>query len=307
MIGAFRTEADGGGGEPMPEGRVIRAVSAIFDVTDGSGVRRCRARGVFRKRGVTLMVGDIVRFEPVGGAEGVITEVLPRKTELVRPPIANVDQALCVFSVYTPDFHPRLLDRLLVCVQAAKLRPVIVVTKCDLADPAYVDTLTSPYERAGYDVVRVSVVRNEGVDAVRACLTGHVSVFAGPSGAGKSSLANALSPELGLKMGDVSRKLGRGRHTTRHVELFELAPDTWIADAPGFSQLEVPVKPDMLRQFFPDIRRHGEACKYDDCLHLDETDCAVKQAVRGGELPESRYDSYRSLLLELMEKEEHRY
>ncbi|MBX6352232.1 MAG: ribosome small subunit-dependent GTPase A [Thermoflavifilum sp.] len=291
----------------MQAGRVIRAVGGLFDVKQDGVVRRCRARGVFKKRGITVMVGDLVEVEPVGASEGVINAVLPRQTELIRPPVANVDQALCVFSLRTPDFHARLLDRVLVCAQAARVRPVIVISKVDTGDEDELRRAAEPYERAGYTVIPASAWANVGIDQVREVLRGHITVFAGPSGAGKSSLANALSPELGLRMGDVSRKLGRGRHTTRHVELFELEPDTWIADAPGFSQLELTVASSELRDYFPEIREVGLQCEYDDCLHLEETGCAVKHAVASGELAASRYESYRTLLLELLDKEAHRY
>jgi ribosome biogenesis GTPase / thiamine phosphate phosphatase len=291
----------------VPEGVVIRALSGFYDVADGDTVRRCRARGVFRKRGITVLVGDNVQFDPIGLHEGVVTDVLPRRTELVRPPIANVDLALLVFSLKSPTFHTHLLDRAIVSVLSARIEPVVVVSKCDLGDAAEVEDAARPYRAAGYRVIPVSVNTGAGVAAIREAIQGHISVFVGPSGAGKSSLGNALNPELGLRMGEVSAKLGRGRHTTRHVELFQLAPDTYVADAPGFSQLEVCVPAAELKNYFVDFRAAAERCAYRGCLHMEEVDCGVRAAVESGTIANSRYESYRSLYEELRYKEENRY
>ncbi|GGJ08165.1 putative ribosome biogenesis GTPase RsgA [Alicyclobacillus cellulosilyticus] len=291
-----------------PEGLVTRAVNSIFTVRMGEEVRICRARGVLRKRGEKVLVGDRVRVEPVGSGEGVIVEVLPRRTELVRPPIANVDQALLVFSLVTPDFHHALLDRTLVAVAAAGLDAVIAITKCDLDPGGLADVCAAPYRQAGYRVILCSSVRGDGIADVRQALAGRVTVFAGPSGAGKSSLANAIAPELGLRMGEVSAKLGRGRHTTRHVELFPLGGGTFIADAPGFSQLDLALPAQELRYYFPDLVRAASGCAFRGCLHIEEEEaCGVKAAVARGEIPPSRYESYRALYRELREQEENRY
>ncbi|MDQ0190843.1 ribosome small subunit-dependent GTPase A [Alicyclobacillus cycloheptanicus] len=291
----------------MPEGVVVRSLAGFFDVSDGDTVRRCRARGVFRKRGVTVLVGDRVTYEPMGAAEGVIQSVLPRTTELIRPPVANVDQALLVFSLVDPDFLPHLLDRMLVVVTAAGLRPAIVITKTDLADAKQVERVMRVYQAAGYDVCPTATKAGAGVDAVRTLLRGRVTVMAGPSGVGKSTLANALDPGLGVKMGEVSEKLGRGKHTTRHVELFKLAEDTYIVDAPGFSQLEIGLAPAEVRDYFPEFAAFAPACPYRGCLHMEEETCAVKDAVARGQIDETRYRSYAAFVQELREKEERRY
>lgn len=291
----------------MPEGVVMRALSGFYDVADQEGVRRCRARGVFRKRGITVLVGDRVKFEPIGRSEGIVTEVLPRKTELVRPPIANVDMALLVFSLRNPTFHTNLLDRALVAVSSENIEPVIVVTKCDLGTKDELEQAVTPYQKAGYKTLAVSVHAGHGVEAVQDVIFGHVAVFVGPSGAGKSSLGNALSPGLGLKMGEVSEKLGRGRHTTRHVELYQLNRETFVADAPGFSQLEITVASDQLRNYFPDFHEPALRCAYRGCLHVDEVDCGVRKAVAEGALSAARYASYRSLYEEIRHKEETKY
>ncbi|MCL6516423.1 ribosome small subunit-dependent GTPase A [Alicyclobacillus sp.] len=291
----------------MGTGLVIRSLAGFFDVADAGVVRRCRARGVFRKRGVRVLVGDRVQYEPVGQAEGVITEVLPRRTELVRPPVANVDHALLVFSVATPAFQPHLLDRALVAVSAAGLAATIALTKCDLAPDEEVLRLAAPYVAAGYPVLRTAAPLGIGIDAVRQAISGRMTVFVGPSGAGKSSLGNALSPDLGLKMGEVSEKIGRGRHTTRHVELFHLGGQTYVVDAPGFSQLELDLAPRALRDYFPEFHDFAQRCAYRGCEHADEASCAVRDAVARGEIPNERYTSYLELLRELREKEAARY
>ncbi|MCF8564420.1 ribosome small subunit-dependent GTPase A [Alicyclobacillus tolerans] len=291
----------------MPEGIVTRVVANFFDVTDGREMRRCQARGVFRKRKTKVLVGDRVTYDPIGSAEGIVTEVLPRKTELVRPPVANVDQALLVFSLVSPDFLPGLLDRLLVSVAHAGLSAAIVLTKCDLADAQTVSDKMDPYRKAGYPVFAVVSPQQQGLDAVRAALAGKVTVFAGPSGAGKSTLANALSPELGVKMGEVSEKVGRGKHTTRHVELFELEPNTFIVDAPGFSQLEVQVDSQDLRLYFPEFSEWTQGCLYRSCLHVQEDQCAVKEAVEKRQVSRDRYESYCEMYAHIRQKEENKY
>lgn len=286
---------------------MVRSLSGFFDVAVGIEVRRCKARGVFRKRGTTVLVGDRVTFDPVGLTEGVILEVHPRKTELVRPPVANVDIAVLVLSAVEPAFMPHLLDRLLVSVSAARLSPVIVITKVDMADADELAMILQVYRSAGYVVCPVASMAGQGVALVRAHLQGHVSVFVGPSGVGKSTLANALAPELGVKMGEVSEKAGRGKHTTRHVELFELEPGTYIVDAPGFSSLELDVPSVELRGYYPEFELHAVNCPYRGCQHTEEEACAVRAAVDAGRIAQSRYASYRTLWNELRDREAHRY
>lgn len=287
----------------MGEGRVIRAISGFFDVRDEAGVRRCRARGVFKKNGVTVLVGDRVVFEPIGLMEGVVTEVLPRSSELVRPPIANVDHVLVVFSLVTPDLNLLMLDKTIVAASLAGVRPSVVLTKSDLAPPDEVAATREIYERCGYATLAIAAKNGIGIDQVRALMKGNVNVVAGPSGAGKSTLANALAPNLELQMGEVSEKIGRGKQTTRHVELFQLDDDTWLADAPGFSQLQLNVASRDLRLHFPDFIEAASACPYRGCLHMDENVCGVKTWVSDGRIAASRYHSYQQLCIEIRERE----
>ncbi|WP_206831193.1 ribosome small subunit-dependent GTPase A [Alicyclobacillus fructus] len=287
----------------MREGRVIRAISGFFDVFDEGCVRRCRARGVFKVKGTTVLVGDFVRYEPVGSQEGIIREVLPRRTMLIRPPIANVDHVVVACSFVTPDLNFYMLDKTLLQASVAGVEPTVAFTKADLASPDRVSATVETYQRLGYEAVAVAAKRGEGVAVVRARLVGRVTVLAGPSGAGKSTLANALAPGISFKTGEVSEKIGRGRQTTRHVELVRLDDTTWIADAPGFSQLQIPVPSREVRLHFPEFRALAEDCAYRDCLHLDEDHCAVKQAVAEGRVPASRYASYKQLYEEAREQE----
>nr|WP_242549781.1 ribosome small subunit-dependent GTPase A [Alicyclobacillus mali (ex Roth et al. 2021)] len=289
------------------EGRVIRAIGGFFDVFDDGHIRRCRARGVFKVKGTTVLVGDFVRYEPVGAQEGIIREVLPRRTELVRPPIANVDHVVVACSFVTPDLSFYMLDKTLLQVSVAGVEPTIVFTKADLVEQAESDAAVDTYRRVGYEAVAVSVRQGEGLDRLRWRLKGHVTVLAGPSGAGKSTLANALAPGISFKTGEVSEKIGRGRQTTRHVELVRLDDATWLADAPGFSQLHVYVASREVKFHFREFLPWVQRCTYRDCLHLDEDGCSVKSAVEEGRIPASRYMSYKQLYEEAREQELNAY
>lgn len=287
----------------------MRVLSGFFDVADVAteAVYRCRPRGVLKKKGVHILVGDNVTYERTENEAGVIEEVQPRKTELVRPPVANVTQALLVSSVVNPDFQPYLLDKSLVSVTMANLHPVILVTKCDLASPDQVEQVADRYRSIGYDVIEVSLVHGHGLSELQQVCQGHTSVFVGPSGVGKSSLGNALHPELGLRMGQLSEKSGRGRHTTRHTELFWIGRDTFVADAAGFSQLRIDVPATELRLYFPEFASAANDCPYRGCLHVDEVECGVKSAVKRGDISNARYDSYCTLYAELRQREATQY
>lgn len=287
----------------MSEGRVIRAISGFFDVFDGHTERRCRARGVFRKQGVSVFVGDMVEYEPIGLHEGIVTAVHPRTTKITRPPIANVDHVLVVFSFVTPDINLLMLDKTIVAAHLAGVQPTVVLTKRDLIREAEVADCQSIYERCGYDTFAIAAKLGDRVPDIRQRMQGHISVFAGPSGAGKSTLANALSPGLHLQTGAVSEKIGRGKQTTRHVELFRLDETTWLADAPGFSQLQLDVESRELRNYFPDFVESAARCPYRGCLHIDEGDCAVKVDVSAGRIVRSRYESYQQMYAEIRDRE----
>ncbi|MDN5293543.1 MAG: ribosome biosis GTPase / thiamine phosphate phosphatase [Eubacteriales bacterium] len=291
----------------MREGVVVKACGGFFYVKEGDKVWECFLRGKLRKQGERILVGDRVRFRESDRERGVVEEVLPRRLALVRPPVANVDQVIIVFAVADPDPNISLLDRLLVQVGHAGPEAVICFNKADLEgeDPY---RLRDIYQRAGYKFLITSTVTGQGIDELAETLKNRITVFAGPSGAGKSSLLNALNPGWQLKTGEVSAKIGRGRHTTRHVELLELKEGGFVADTPGFSSLYLPeIAPEELAAYFPEFSEPAQECRFTSCLHHREPDCGVKKAVEEGQIPSSRYRNYLAFLEELREMEERRY
>lgn len=289
----------------MAEGKIIKALSGFYYVLSDGKVYQCRGRGVFRKRKVTPLVGDYVSFQAENEREGYILDVFERKNELVRPPIANIDQAILVFSAVEPDFSPGLLDRFLVLIEAKDIRPLIVVSKMDLVDDdtkPRIEQYIRDYRQIGYEVFEVSVKTRAGIDALLPYFEGKVSVFAGQSGVGKSSLLNALRPNLQLKTGDISHHLGRGKHTTRHVELIEIGGG-FVADTPGFSALEFDdIELEQLLLCFPEFVTKSSDCKFRGCTHTAEPKCAVKEALASGDIPPYRYEHYMSFIEEIKER-----
>ncbi|SHE60694.1 ribosome biogenesis GTPase [Seinonella peptonophila] len=280
----------------MPNGQIIKAISGFYYVQTKAGeVIQCRARGIFKfkKKQKSLLVGDWVQFDVTGLNEGVITFVQPRQTELLRPPIANVDQAVVVCSLVQPDFSPMPLDRLLVQTEHAGLETVICLTKRDLIhDLSIIDEIKEIYGHAGYMMIITSIETGEGVEELREQLRGHTTVFAGQSGVGKSSLLNVLIPELQLETGRVSHRLGRGRHTTRQVELLSLPAGGQVADTPGFSQLQFQFPIDELVYAFPEFLQYVKYCKYRGCTHTQEDGCELREAVSNGFIHQLRYQHY---------------
>ncbi|WP_404358710.1 ribosome small subunit-dependent GTPase A [Cytobacillus firmus] len=289
----------------MPEGKIIKAIAGFYYVLSGNETIQCRGRGVFRKNKVTPLVGDEVVFQAESNTEGYILEVKERKNELIRPPIANVDQAILVFSAVEPGFSTSLLDRFLVLVEFNHIKPLICITKIDLADEneyREIQQYASDYRKVGYDVLLTSSETEEGVKDLMPYLEGEISVFAGQSGVGKSSLLNVLRPDLELKTNDISSHLGRGKHTTRHVELIEVGKGL-VADTPGFSSLEfTDIELEDLNYCFPEIQEKSELCKFRGCLHMAEPKCAVKAACENGEIPSYRYEHYKTFLQEIKDR-----
>lgn len=291
----------------VPAGIVTGARGGFFQVYAEGVSRRCRARGILKRDGKKIFVGDHVDFEPIGTEEGIVAAVHERKTLLVRPPIANVDQALLVFSLVEPDIAYVLLDRLLVVVQAAGVAPVVVFSKTDLAQKEQLDQAVAMYTKTGFPVLTTNRLEGNAKTLFAPLLSQHITVFAGPSGAGKSSLANQLDERLQLSTGDVSEKLGRGRHTTRHVQLWPILENGWVADAPGFSQLDVNLPSRDIRSYYPDFLRFQEECEYRGCLHLDESDCGVERAAARGDVAPLRLFHYRQIVQDVMEREARQY
>ncbi|MBU7006624.1 ribosome small subunit-dependent GTPase A [Phosphitispora fastidiosa] len=291
----------------MQQGTVVRAYSGFYYVEIDKEVWECRLRGKFRLSKQTVLPGDRVKVREGGKKTGVIEEILPRTTVLDRPQVANVDQVVIVMACADPDPQTDLLDRLLVQAEAAGLLPIICFNKTDLVDIETTASLVKIYIDAGYKVLPASAKTQEGITELRDCLKGHLTVFAGPSGAGKSSLLNVVHSGFGLKTGRVSRKIGRGRHTTRYAELLELDPGSLVVDSPGFSSLYIPeMDRKHLGEMFPEFLAYIEQCRFNGCLHRAEPDCAVKQALHEGKINPERYQHY-LLFLEELDSREKRY
>ncbi|MFD2760497.1 ribosome small subunit-dependent GTPase A [Lentibacillus juripiscarius] len=286
----------------MTEGRIIKALSGFYDVKNEEGTFRCRGRGVFRKKNITPLVGDFVEFDKSTQGEGYILSIKPRKNALIRPPAANIDQAIIVTSAARPDFNPLLLDRFLVLIESKHIRPVILITKKDLlSESEEADLLDwqAVYQQIGYSVEFVSARELGDFEFLKQHFKDCVSIVAGQSGVGKSSLLNAVNPSLELQTDDISTSLGRGKHTTRHVELVE-AGGGLVADTPGFSTLDLTdISAEELSDCFPEISEREPGCKFRGCYHYKEPKCAVKQAVEDGEIAEQRYAHYIRFLDEI--------
>lgn len=281
----------------MPQGRVIKAYNSFFYVETEGALVTCKLRGKFKKR-QGVYPGDLVdvRFLPDG--TGVVERLLPRESLMRRPLVANVDQVVLTFAAAQPDPHPLLVSRFLVLAEWSGLARILVcVNKSDLPPAAEESFKVS--EAAGYQVLHVSAQTGAGVDALRRELANHITCFAGPSGVGKSSLLNAIEPGLSLQTGHVSEKMKRGRHTTRVAELLPFAGG-YIVDTPGFSSMELDgIDEQLLPSYFPEFRPYLGHCRFSPCSHSHEPDCAVKEAVAAGNIPQERYDAYLSILEEI--------
>ena len=282
------------------EGLIVKATGGFYYVDAAGVLYECRARGVFRKQGVSPLVGDRVTVEPAGESKGVVAKIMPRKNALVRPPLANVDTFAVVASVADPAPNTLVIDKLMAIACHKNISPILVVTKCDLGGP---DALAGIYRTAGMPVFTVSKADGSGLDTLRQRLSaGGITAFSGNSGVGKSSLLNRLDGRLSIATGETSRKLGRGRHTTRHVELYAFG-DGYIADTPGFSAVELEryevIRKEELAGCFSEFAQYSKACKFTGCSHTVEKGCAVLEAVHQGKIPRSRHASYLRLYNEL--------
>lgn len=276
----------------MGEYRIVKALSGFYYVETENGIVACRARGRFRKEGLTPLVGDFVTITTEANGKGMLESILPRQNAFVRPAVANVGLLVVLASCAIPETEPFLIDRILAVAAGQNVPTLICVNKDDLVSG---ERLRRIYAHAGYPVLCTSAQTGDGIDALREMIAGKLAVFTGNSGVGKSSILNALAPELALSVGEVSQKLGRGRHTTRHIELFRLG-DGYAADTPGFSSFdteqETPLRKEKLQYDFVDFAPYLGKCRFDDCAHLKEPCCAVRAALAAGEIEQTRYDSY---------------
>lgn len=271
----------------------MKALSGFYYVDTGAALVTCRARGKFRHNKQTPLVGDRVAFTDLGDGTGALDDILPRRNEFYRPAVANIELLVVIASGAIPVTDPFLIDRVVSIAESRDCEPIICINKCDL-DTA--EALYHTYQGAGFTTIRVSAETGEGIDLLRQTIAGKTCAFTGNSGVGKSSILNALEPAFGLQTGEVSEKLGRGRHTTRHVELFRLSNGAVVADTPGFSSFDTEReeirRPEELPATFREFRPYLDQCRFQGCAHVKEKGCAVRKAVREGLIASSRYESY---------------
>ncbi len=303
----------------MKQGKIIKGIAGFYYVhTSGTDIYECRAKGIFRNENVKPLVGDDVHIEVISEEEmtGNVIEILPRKNELPRPNVANVDQALVIFALAAPKPNVNLLDRMLVQMEQQDIPAVICMNKTDLAEPRDIEKFREIYRPSGYPIFFFSAKTGDGTEQVREQLTGKTSVVAGPSGGGKSTLINLLAPHAQMETGELSKKIQRGKNTTRHAELITLDDSSFIVDTPGFSSLSIEgnasdgkyakggpytVDTDSLKEYFPEFVQLEDQCRFRGCSHLTEPGCAVRAAVDDGRISMSRYTSYRQIYQELKE------
>ncbi|MBD5552469.1 MAG: ribosome small subunit-dependent GTPase A [Lachnospiraceae bacterium] len=288
------------------QGKIIKGIAGFYYVhAENLCIYECKARGVFRKDNVKPLVGDNVELEVLDQEEktGNIREILPRKSRLIRPAVANIDQAMVIFAILKPEPNFNLLDRFLIMMEQQNLPCVICFNKSDIASEKEREALQSAYETCGYQVLFISVKEKEGLEDVRKLLQGKTTTVAGPSGVGKSSLINYLQPRAEMETGAISEKIDRGKHTTRHSELFALDKESYIMDTPGFSSLQLfDMEKEELKSFYPEFREHEDRCRFRGCAHISEPGCSVKEALAAGKISDVRYRNYTLLYHELKER-----
>ncbi|MEE0752729.1 ribosome small subunit-dependent GTPase A [Frisingicoccus sp.] len=291
------------------QGKIIKGIGGFYYIhAEHQGIYECKAKGVFRNRKIKPLVGDNVEIDVIDEAEkkGNIRDILPRKNELIRPAVANIDQALVFFAAAQPEPNLGLLDRFLLQMEYRNIPTVIGFNKCDLTETDRIRELEEAYGRSGYPLIFVSVREEQGLENLKAMLAGKTTALAGPSGAGKSSLMNWLLPEAEMETGAVSEKIKRGRHTTRHSELFHLGEGTYLFDTPGFSSLYLADFTDeTLKLYFREFSDFEGECRFTGCNHINEPDCGIKKALEDGKISRVRYEHYVQMYQEL--KEHRRY
>lgn len=286
------------------EGIIIKGIGGFYYVETADGIYECKARGLFRKQKILPLAGDRCRISTMPDKTGFIEEIFPRKNVFVRPPVANVDRMYIVCAAAEPAPLPILIDKLSVVAVKEGIEACIVINKMDL-ETKETENLKAAYEKAGFVVFTVSAVTGDGVDDIKNDMAGKLSVFAGCSGVGKSSILNCILPDVKRETGGVSEKIKRGRHTTREVSLIKYAGGGYIADTPGFSEIEIAELTDVEKEdlylYFPEIERFAGECNFRDCRHISEPGCSVKKAIEEGDISPSRYESYKEIFKQLGE------
>lgn len=290
-------------------GKIIKGISGFYYVyVEGAGLYECKAKGAFRKQKIKPLVGDNVEIAVIDEANklGNVEKILPRKNELIRPAVSNIDMTLVIFASAKPDPNFNLLDRFLCMMEYQKVPVTICFNKIDLVDQEKLKEYSGIYEPAGYNVIFTCTKTKEGLGSIRSLLEGKTTTVAGPSGVGKSSIINCLQSDITMETGTISEKIERGKHTTRHSEIIPVSHDTYIMDTPGFSSMDVPgFEKEDLWTCYPEFVRHEPYCRFIGCSHINEPDCGVKAAVEDGEISPVRYENYKLLYEEL--KNRHKY
>ena len=291
------------------QGKIIRGIAGFYYVhVPEIGVLECKAKGIFRKNKLKPLVGDLAEVSVLDeeNQKGNIDEVLERKNELIRPAVANIDQAVVIFAVKKPEPNLNLLDRFLIMMQQKDIPCILVFNKSDLATEEEKQKLWECYKNSGCEILFISAKQDQGVEEVKKLLTGKTSTVAGPSGVGKSSLINRLQSGVNMETGSISEKIERGKHTTRHTEFIPIGEDTFIMDTPGFSSLAVfDMEKEGLEQFYPEFDEYRENCRFNGCSHTHEPGCQVKEAIEEGNISKERYENYKLIYEELKNRKKY--
>ena len=288
------------------QGKIIKGIAGFYYIyAEDGNIYECKAKGIFRKDNFKPLVGDNVEITVLNEEEkeGSVTSILPRRNSLIRPAVANVDQAFLIFAMENPKPNFLLLDRFLIMMEQQEIPAVICFNKKDVGDKDEMEKLYEIYTGCGYRVVLSSTYEGEGMDEIHEILNGKTTVVAGPSGVGKSSITNCMQGEVQMETGEISKKLKRGKHTTRHSQVIPVEKNTFLVDTPGFSSLYLTdMKEEELRDYFPEFVMYEPQCRFQGCMHIHEPGCAVKKALSEGKISQQRYDNYLALYEELKEK-----